>query len=58
MANRNIVEIAIATEPRMLNFLQTYASLTTRPFFVFDNLPAARRWLAEQTGTFRRLVEP
>ncbi|HEX6570667.1 MAG TPA: hypothetical protein VF055_01510 [Steroidobacteraceae bacterium] len=58
MANRNIVEIAIATDPRMLNFLQTYASLTTRPFYIFDSLAAARRWLAEQTGTFRRLVEP
>ena len=54
MANRNIIEIAIATDPKMLNFLRTYAALTTRPFFVFDTLAEAREWLAVQTGTFRR----
>jgi hypothetical protein len=56
MSNRNIIEIAIATDPRMLNFLKTYASLTTRPFYVFDTLEEAREWLAEQTGRFRQLA--
>jgi hypothetical protein len=56
MSNRNIIEIAIATDPRMLNFLKTYASLTTRPFYVFDTLAEAREWLATQTGTFRQLA--
>ena len=42
MSNRSIIEIAIATDPRMLNFLKTYSSLTTRPFYVFDTLSDAR----------------
>jgi hypothetical protein len=48
MSNRWLVEIAVATDPKMLNFLATYASLTNRPFYVFDGLPEARRWLARQ----------
>jgi hypothetical protein len=54
LANRHIIEIAIATDPKMLNFLKTYAALTTRPFHVFDTLDEAREWLAAQTGSFRR----
>jgi hypothetical protein len=42
----------------MLNFLKSYASLTTRPFYVFDSLAEARAWLAAQTGTFRQLANP
>ena len=53
MANRNIIEIAIATDPRMLNFLKTYATLTTRPVHIFETLEQARDWLAAQTGRFR-----
>jgi hypothetical protein len=55
--NRNIIEIAIATEPRMMNFLKTYASVTTRPFYIFDTLAEAREWLSEQTGSFRHLAD-
>ena len=53
MSNRGLLEIAIATDPRMLNFLKTYASLTSRPFFVFDTLAEARQWLADRTSSFR-----
>jgi hypothetical protein len=58
LTNRRILEVAIATDPRMLNFLQTYAALTTRPFRIFETLPEARRWLAEQTISLRQLANP
>lgn len=53
MSNRGLLEIAIATDPRMLNFLETYASLTSRPFFVFGSLSEARQWLADRTASCR-----
>jgi hypothetical protein len=46
-SNQRVHEIAIAHEPRMLNFLATYAKYTPRPFRIFGRLDDARRWLAE-----------
>jgi hypothetical protein len=57
MSNRWLAEIAVATDPKMLNFLSTYASLTNRPFYVFDSLPEARRWLAlHRAGVLPRIA--
>ena len=53
--NKQLLELAIATEPRMLNYLQTYAKVTPRPFHIFPNLAAARQWLAEQSVTGRHV---
>lgn len=58
MANAGLLEIAITNDPRMLNFLQTYASLTTRPFHVFATVEEARWWLEEQLGKRIRLGDP
>ena len=52
-SNQHVLEVAIATDPRMLNFIATYATVTTRPFRVFDTLDAARDWLSQQTQTLR-----
>lgn len=50
MANSELLEIAIAKDPRMLNFLHTYESLTTRPFHIFATIEEARWWLEERLG--------
>jgi hypothetical protein len=52
-SNRAILEVAIASDPKMLNFLETYARLTSRPFKVFQTLPEARDWLAGQSYVLR-----
>jgi len=54
MSNRQIIEVAIATDPRMLNYLETYGGVTTRPFHIFPTLAEAREWLADQSISFRR----
>jgi hypothetical protein len=46
MSNLDLLEVAVATDPRMLNFLETYAALTTRPFRIFPTLADARTWLS------------
>ena len=56
--NRRVLEVAIASDPKMLNFLETYARFTTRPFKVFPTLDEARRWLAERTATVRFYTPP
>ena len=48
MSNLDMLEVAVATDPRMLNFLETYAALTTRPFRIFATLIEARAWLSQQ----------
>jgi hypothetical protein len=45
MSNHGLIEVAVARDPRMLNFLDTYASLTKRPLHVFPTLAEARCWL-------------
>jgi hypothetical protein len=50
-SNRSILEVAIASDPKVLNFLATYAQLTSRPFKIFQTLPEAREWLAHQAFT-------
>jgi hypothetical protein len=52
-SNQRVLEVAIARDPRMLNFLATYATVTTRPFRVFATLPDAREWIAQQTFALR-----
>jgi hypothetical protein len=51
--NRRVLEVAVARDPKMLHFLETYAKFTTRPFEIFATLDEARSWLAEQTGPVR-----
>jgi hypothetical protein len=48
-SNQYMLEVAIATEPRMLNYLTTYAAFSTRPLQVFATLPEAREWLSQRT---------
>ena len=48
-------EIAIASEPRMLSYLKTYAAFSRRPLHVFATLDEARAWLGEQTTSIRHL---
>lgn len=50
--NRQMLEVAIATEPRMLNYLATYASFSPKPLHVFATLAEAREWLSNQTVQF------
>jgi hypothetical protein len=47
-SNQNVHEIAIATDTRLLNFLETYARYTPRPFRIFATLDESRRWLAKR----------
>lgn len=54
-SNKSIIEIAIATDPRMLSYLATYGTFSDRPFHVFASLPEAREWLAQQTVSLRHL---
>ena len=55
-SNQRVFEIAIATDPRVLNFLETYARVTPRPFRVFATIEDARHWLSEQTLSLRYLT--
>lgn len=54
-SNQQVMEVAIATDPRMLNFLATYAKVTPRPFHVFATLEEAREWLSQTTLSLRHL---
>ena len=54
-SNQRVIEIAIATDSRMLNFLETYATYSTRLFRVFATLPDARNWLSQQTISLHHL---
>jgi hypothetical protein len=54
-SNQRMLEVAVATEPRMLNYLATYATFSTRPLQVFASLSEARDWLSQQTISTRRL---
>ena len=56
--NPRMLEVAIATEARMLNYLETYAAFSRRPLKVCGTVAEAREWLAEQTMSIRRLAEP
>jgi hypothetical protein len=56
-SNSQVREIAVTTDSRMLNFLETYARLTPRPFRVFESLGAARRWLSGQSLSLRHLAD-
>jgi hypothetical protein len=55
-SNQRMYEVAIATEPRMLSYLSTYARFSSRQFQVFATLTEARDWLLEQTMSLRRLI--
>lgn len=55
-SNAQVIEIAIATDPRMLSFLGTYAQLTPRPFEIFATLDAARESLATRTLRLRPML--
>jgi hypothetical protein len=55
MSNHGLIEVAVASDPRMLNFLDTYASLTKRPLHVFATLAEARRWLETPEAKAGRL---
>ena len=55
-SNSRVIEVAIATDPRMLSFLGTYAELTARPFRIFATLDEARECLA--TGTLALAPSP
>src|SRR5512138_117192 len=56
--NPGVLEVAIASDPKMLNFLETYAKFTTRPFRIFPTLDEARAWLAEQMRGVRFYTPP
>jgi len=56
--NGRVLEVAIAHDPKMLNFLETYAKFTTRPFKIFPTLNEARSWLAEQMESVRFYTPP
>jgi hypothetical protein len=56
--NPRVREVAVARDPKMLNFLETYAKFTTRPFTVFPTLDEARSWLAEQMRPVRFYTPP
>ena len=56
--NPSVLEVAVARDPKMLHFLETYAKFTTRPFKVFPTLDAARSWLAERAGSVRFYTPP
>jgi hypothetical protein len=53
--NPRVIEVAIATDPRMLSYLATYARFAKGPFEVFPTLTEARNWLSEQTVSLRSL---
>lgn len=53
--NPYMLEVAIASEPRMLSYLDTYAAFSRRPLQVFAKLDEARTWLSEQTVSIRHL---
>jgi hypothetical protein len=54
-SNPHMLEVAIASEPRMLSYLSTYAAFSRRPLEVFATLDKARSWLSEQTASIRQL---
>lgn len=56
--NPVMLEIAIATEPRMLHYLATYAAFSKRPLHVFSSIAEAREWLSQNTTSIRRPVDP
>jgi hypothetical protein len=56
--NPVMIEVAIATEARMLSYLATYAAFSKRPLRICATLDEAREWLSEQTISIRRLIEP
>jgi hypothetical protein len=47
--NPGMLEVAIATEARMLKYLATYAAFSKRPLRVCETVAQARDWLSEQT---------
>jgi hypothetical protein len=53
--NPRVIEVAIATDPRMLSYLATYARVAKGPFEVFPTLIEARDWLSDQTVSLRSL---
>ena len=55
-SNKRMLEVAIATEPRMLSYLSTYAEFSTRQFRVFATLSESREWISEQTTSLQRLI--
>lgn len=52
--NPIMLEVAIATDSRMLNYLATYSAFSKRPLYVFATAAEAREWLAEQTMSLPR----
>jgi hypothetical protein len=54
-SNPYMREVAIASEPRMLSYLKTYAAFSRRPLHVFATLDEARAWLSEQTTSNQHL---
>lgn len=53
--NPCVIEIAIATDIRMLNFLATYARIAVQPFHIFASLKECRDWLSQEAVALRHL---
>lgn len=51
--NPVMLEIAIATEARMLHYLSTYAAFSKRPLHVFSTVAEAREWISAQAPSLR-----
>ena len=55
-SNPSIVQVAICTDQRLLNLVETYRKFTRLPVHVFQTRTEAHDWLAEQSQYLRHLA--
>lgn len=56
-SNPRILEVAVATKPRLVELARAYAAVTKFPFEIVPTVAAARDWLASQSMSLRAIRE-
>lgn len=55
-SNPRLIEVAVATKPRLVELARAYASITQFPFQIFPTVAAAREWVASQSMSLRSIA--